>query len=510
MKKKNYRRFNVILMPLVAFNLLFIALFNLIVDPYGVLSSPKNSNVEQSELERAKPKPAPVTTVPPKATNKVNKPIVQSTPQMTLTQRSQYRAERFKLNLDRLSITQINPKTILLGTSTALRLSTNHPALTKQPVYNLGLAGAKMHDIRSYFEDILANHPDLNQVVIGLDFYSFGGSENKIPPQKHTVATNPIIDESSIKPTTKVRRNKYSISLQELLKINFSLDTFNASLKKVIVNSTQNKFLDKNKLQPVSIKETKSSSKRSKLDSLHLDLNVNANGVKPAKQANKSVKSVKQATPNDKPVKQITKTTKPLKDVVQAVKPTQRNIRLKTSKKLAQFRRVIDSYYREKTFYNNYILSQEELNNFKSILDTCKKKKITIKVFFSPVHAAQLEAIYTAGLWSDFEEWKRQVIAMTPAWDFSDYSSITTEPIDNDMENFVDSVHYDGQIGDLILSRLYNYHKERVPSNFGFLITPTNIESHLAKIRAERQGWLKTNQATVQFVQEIKKQTNSK
>lgn len=508
MKKKNYRRFNVILMPLVAFNLLFIALFNLFIDPYGVLSSPNNSDVEPSDLESAKP--SLVAAVPPKATNKVNKPIVKSTPQMTLTQRSKYRAERFKLNLGRLSITRINPKTILLGTSTALRLSINHPALTKKPVYNLGLAGAKMHDIRSYFEDILANHPDLNQVVIGLDFYSFGETKNKIPAQKLITATNPIIDESSVKPTTEVRRNKYSISLKEVLKISFSLDTFNASVKKIIMNSIENKLPDRNQVQPVPPKKTTSSSKPSKLDSLHLNLNFNPNETKPVKQAAKTIKSVKQGAKSNKPVKPISKTLKPIKTTTKTVKNLPKIVQLNSSKKLSQFQRVIDSYYREKTFYNNYILSREELNNFKLILDTCKKKKITIKVFFSPVHAAQLEAIYTAGLWSDFEEWKRQVIALTPTWDFSDYSSITTEPINNDMENFVDSVHYDEQIGDLILNRLYNYHEERVPSNFGFLITPANIESHLAKIRAERQGWLKTNQATVQFVQDIKKQTNSK
>ena len=518
MKKKHFRRFNVILMPLVAFNLLAIAFFNLVVDPYGVLSSLNSSDIEQSKLESTKL--TPVSTSPPKSGSNVNKPVVKSTPPMTLIQRSKYRAERFKLNLSRLSITRINPKTIVLGTSTALRLSTDHPALTKQPVYNLGLAGAKMHDIRIYFEDILANHPDLNQVVIGLDFYSFGRSENKIRTPQPITATNPIVDETSIKPTTEVRRNKYSVSLEELLKINFSLDTFNASVQKVVKNSIPNKPINKNPVQPVSHQETPPKSEHTKFSSLQLNLKFNANAIKPlkkdaktiksVKQSAKVIKSVEQSTKNDKPIQQTTQIVKSIKKTENIVKPVKKIVRLKASKKLSHFRRVIDSYYREKTFYKNYVLSQEELNNFKSILDTCKKKNITIKIFFSPVHASQLEAIYTAGLWSDFEEWKRQVIAMTPAWDFSDYSSITTEPINNNMENFVDSVHYDEQIGDLILNRLYNYHKERVPSSFGFLITSSNLESHLAKIRAERQNWLKNNQATVQFVQDIKKQITSK
>jgi hypothetical protein len=508
MLKKNYRRFNLILIPLVAVNLLSIALFNIVVDPYEVLSTLNKSDLNQSKLKRENPLPVP--TPLPKA---VNKPVVKTTPQLTLTQRSKYRAERFKLNLARLSITRINPKTILLGTSTAFRLSPNHPALTNQPVYNLGLAGAKMHDIRSYFEDILSNHPDLNQVVIGLDFYSFGGPDNPIHPQKQITATNPITslnpitDESSKKTTTEVRRNKYSTSLEELLKINFSWDTFNASLKKIMANSMPNQPITKGQLDSSSKnnKDTKSSSKRSKLDALHVNLNFSANEVKI-----NDVKPLKPSTKFVKTSKQNAKTVNPIKKNNNFVQPIKKTIPLKPSKKLLQFQKVIGLYLKEKTFYKNYNLSPEELNSFKKIIEICRKKKISVRVFFSPVHAAQLEAIYTAGLWSDFEDWKRQVVAITPAWDFSDYSNITTEPISDDMENFVDSVHYDEQIGALILNRLYNYHKERVPSNFGPLITSTNIEAHLAEIRAERQAWLKTNQATVQFVQAIKKQTNPK
>jgi hypothetical protein len=499
---------------LVAFNLLSIALFNFVVDPYGILSSLNNTDVNQSNLESETPSPVPTA---------VKEPVVKTTPQTTLTQRSKYRAKRFKLDLSRLSISRINPKTVLLGTSTALRLSRTHPALTQQPVYNLGLAGSKMHDIRSYFEDILATHPDLKQVVIGLDFYSFGGIETQVKPQIKITSANPITAENTIKPATEVRRNKYSTSLEELVKINFSLDTFNASIKKVMGKSIQSKQIEIDKSHLPDTQSTPSNEARSELNylpqnfQLAVQKNANNNTKKSTnKPLNKEVnKAVKKTISKDanKPKKLPTKpaankSVKPaiLKNPNKPVK--QEFIPYKNNYKLTQFRRVIVAYWSGKTFYNNYHLSKEELNNFKAIIDECKKRNISIKVFFSPVHAAHLEAINSAGLWPAFEEWKRKVIEITPAWDFSDYTQITTEPINDDMENFVDSVHYDPQIGDLILNRLYNYHKETVPSNFGLYITPVNIESHLTKIRAQRQAWLKTHPATVKFVQDIKKQAN--
>ena len=76
MKMKNYRRFNLIFLPLVAFNLLSIALVNLAVDPYGILKNLGIGAVNQSNLEREKPSPVvtPVAKPVAKAVNKQVKP----------------------------------------------------------------------------------------------------------------------------------------------------------------------------------------------------------------------------------------------------------------------------------------------------------------------------------------------------------------------------------------------------------------------------------------------------
>jgi hypothetical protein len=174
------------------------------------------------------------------------------------------------------------------------------------------------------------------------------------------------------------------------------------------------------------------------------------------------------------------------------------------------FKMMLNNYLSNPSYYSHYHFSQELLNNFKTTVNLCKQHNIDLKIFISPVHAAQLEAIRVAGIWSIFEQWKREISKVMPVWDFSDYNSITTEPISNDMKNFFESVHYRKEVGDLILNRIFHYHEETVPDDFGILLTAGNSESHLEKIRADREEWAKKNPDVVNLVQDLKRKLEEK
>ncbi|NJK47054.1 hypothetical protein HC931_01510 [Candidatus Gracilibacteria bacterium] len=154
-------------------------------------------------------------------------------------------------------------------------------------------------------------------------------------------------------------------------------------------------------------------------------------------------------------------------------------------------------------------LSQERLQLLKSIIETCQQKGIALTIFISPSHATDMEGLHALGLWSDFEEWKREVSKIAPVWDFSGYNSITTEPIAKNMKYYLDSSHYRKETGDLILNRLLSSQDKTIPNDFGVLITPENIEAHLVKIRSDREKWLK-NSPDGQLVREIKNKQTKK
>jgi hypothetical protein len=160
-------------------------------------------------------------------------------------------------------------------------------------------------------------------------------------------------------------------------------------------------------------------------------------------------------------------------------------------------------------YSSSYQLSQERLQLLKSIIDTCQQKGIALTIFISPSHATDMEGLHALGLWSDFEQWKREVSKIAPIWDFSGYNSITTEPIAKNMNYYLDSSHYRKETGDMILKRLLSPEDKTIPEDFGFLMTPENIEAHLAQIRSDREKWLKTN-PDAQLVREIKNEQTKK
>ena len=101
---------------------------------------------------------------------------------------------------------------------------------------------------------------------------------------------------------------------------------------------------------------------------------------------------------------------------------------------------------------------------------------------------------------------KRELVKIIAVWDFSGYNSINTEPINNDMKNYIDASHYRKEVGDLVLNRLLDYQTEKIPKDFGVMITSENIEFHLAKILAEREVWAKNNPDEVILVEDIKRE----
>ncbi|GET42125.1 hypothetical protein [Microseira wollei] len=167
--------------------------------------------------------------------------------------------------------------------------------------------------------------------------------------------------------------------------------------------------------------------------------------------------------------------------------------------------RFVNSY---KVYFKNhakYQLSEKYLADFKTFVETCKKHGITLKVYISPGHATDNEAIRATGHWSTQEKWKREIVKIVPVWDFYGYNSITSEPIKAGMKNYADSSHYRENIGNLILNRVLNYQSNTVPKDFGVLITPENLESHLAKINVNRENWVVKNQKEAKLVENIKR-----
>jgi hypothetical protein len=169
-----------------------------------------------------------------------------------------------------------------------------------------------------------------------------------------------------------------------------------------------------------------------------------------------------------------------------------------------RFEQAIKLYFQ---LHSTYELSEQYLDDFKKIVSLCKEKNIPLKVFISPAHATDLEAIRVTGKWQVMEQWQREIVKIVPVWDFSGYNSVTTESTQDVMKNYADNSHYSSSIGNYILDRLGNYQIDKVPQDFGVLITPENIESHLEQTRQGRETWAKEHPEELKLVETIKQQT---
>lgn len=157
----------------------------------------------------------------------------------------------------------------------------------------------------------------------------------------------------------------------------------------------------------------------------------------------------------------------------------------------------------QQDMYQKGKISESFLNDLKEVVSQCREREIELKIFISPIHVTQLELLRLAGLWPLVEQWKQEIVKIAPIWDFSGYNSITTEPITNEMKNYIESSHYMPEVGNLILSRLFEYNEEKIPENFGVMITEKNIKSNLEKTNLSRDNWLKNYPEMVELLNKL-------
>lgn len=168
-----------------------------------------------------------------------------------------------------------------------------------------------------------------------------------------------------------------------------------------------------------------------------------------------------------------------------------------------RFENLLTYYINSTDFYKNYRLSKESLAELKYVVDECKKNKIDLIVFISPLHVSHLEAIRLAGLWSVFEEWKIEVSEIVKSWDFGDYHTIATEAITEDMVYFTDSIHYTPLTGNLMLDTMLSKTPNPKYSNFGILIDSNNVQEQLLRVRDNRKNWVDNNLKLYHWVEKL-------
>ena len=373
-KQKKFKVYNWIFFITAFVPMLSVGLFNWAIDPYDLFNTPNWWGVNHEKIK--------------------------------------------KDNNDRLfktaDIIRLKPTVILMGSSrTKQGLNPEHPAIKNNRLaYNLAINGPNAYEVRRYIEHAIANQPDLEQIILGIDFFMFNSSlENQPSFEEKRIGKKYIIPTDAIN------------ALFSIDTFNISRDTITASLK----TEDKNNSYGENGFMP--------------------NRNVDDGGTK------------------------------------------------------WRFGQSIKLYFE---LHSDYQFSQQYWSDFIKIVELCRQNNIDLKAFISPAHATQWESIKVTGKWDIFEQWKRELVKITPVWDFSGFNSVTTEAIKPKMNNYVDNSHYSPTIGNLILDRIFDYQSESIPQDFGILLTADNIEKHLSQIKRDRLLWVESHPDEVKLVRDIK------
>lgn len=162
------------------------------------------------------------------------------------------------------------------------------------------------------------------------------------------------------------------------------------------------------------------------------------------------------------------------------------------------------------------------LRALSTLIAEAHRKGIDLRLAISPIHARLQEAIAAAGLWEQWEEWKRQIVAINdsaagrarqpayPLWDFSGYSAITTEPVpaindaDTRMNWYWESSHYKKETGDLVLDLMFGKMSTvdaALSKGFGVTLSGAMLDTHLRHIREGRAQFRKNFPADIDEVE---------
>lgn len=157
-------------------------------------------------------------------------------------------------------------------------------------------------------------------------------------------------------------------------------------------------------------------------------------------------------------------------------------------------------------------------------IDALAARGARVLLFFSPVHATQLDALRAARLSVPYRQWRTDVVravatardALPPGereriqlWDFTGYGWYTTQSISDGRASrwHFESSHFRPALGALVLKRLLG--DPDAPTDFGVRIDPETFDAHARRQAAEHVPWARKNRDDAKLVRRVFRSTEA-
>lgn len=154
--------------------------------------------------------------------------------------------------------------------------------------------------------------------------------------------------------------------------------------------------------------------------------------------------------------------------------------------------------------------------------EVCAREGIRLRLFITPIHAQQFEALRAMGLDETYRKWMRELAdgmetlrathpdAQISLWDFSGYHAFATETVPTRGKTgaamlwYWESSHFKRELGALLLDRLYDQPEARVlPMEFGVALNAAQVAGRLALLESRRADYAARQPGEVQSVERL-------
>ncbi len=345
-------------------------------------------------------------------------------------------------------VSRSRPTVVILGTSRAMAIATNHPVWKSKKVYNLALASATLYEMYRYLQHANAD-ATVHEVVIGLDWFAFADS-----------ISNSEYAESRMQVASDGSRQLFNLKqyFQDILPSLWSNEALGASI----------------------------STWRSQPDGLDLELLS-------AQRKNQRIRDRNGNRAMFRDFENLTLASESFTSVPQQLKSSDDTAGTQT------FRELLRYAYAQHIDIRFFISPSHarlwevwRLTGKWDRIDAWKHRLVQILQ-----EEAQRAHADVFPLW-DFSGYN--AVTMEPVPIFGD--------VDHQMQWYWEDSHYTEALGEYLLDRIYDYHSPQrtVWADFGVKLNSQNIESVLTSVRSGHADYLRHFPTEVHEVESIYQQ----
>ena len=169
-------------------------------------------------------------------------------------------------------------------------------------------------------------------------------------------------------------------------------------------------------------------------------------------------------------------------------------------------------------------LADDRIRMLGEIIEEAAGLGIKVDIIMPPVHVTQLEVMDRMGLAEAYDQLRLEITelaaahsSLVRAWDFSNWSGLTAEPItdgaSSPMKYFHEASHFTDETGSLLLKRLYGGPDDQEllqrMGGFGTQLLPAGVTPYTTQWHQAKDAWRSDHPDVMDWIDGLWDQTAS-